>query len=440
LRPHWPESTGWSKWLRLAGIPELTAKAGLQFDHSDHCLDAAIQGSGIVLGRRAMASRDIEQGRLVVPFDLDLPFQGGIYSVTTEAKASNPDVQAFRNWLREEARSDPHGGAACATVIELPWAWSGTPGFLSRDRANRIAFPKNMRTGRSRMTKNPTFDRAADDIGNIVHLEHVNVCVPDQGLATTFYISALGLTRDPYMMTGVDNMWANIGRSQFHLPTRGTHVLRGYTGLVMPWFDTLASRLVAARTLLADTRFDFDVHNSFIDIICPWGNRIRCHPPGPVFGGMTVGMPYVVLDVPAGTAPAIAEFYAEILGARSATTEFGDANAAKVTVGNDQNLYFRETDAPVPSFDGHHIQIYISDFSGPHNRMLELDLITEESDAHQYRFEDILDLKTGEKVFALEHEVRSLRHPLYARPLINRNPAQMITTYVPGQDALYPDR
>ena len=29
----------------------------------------------------------------------------------------------------------------------------------------------------------------------------------------------LGLTRDPYLMTGVGNMWINVGRSQFHLPT-----------------------------------------------------------------------------------------------------------------------------------------------------------------------------------------------------------------------------
>jgi catechol-2,3-dioxygenase len=50
-------------------------------------------------------------------------------------------------------------------------------------------------------------DRSAEDIGNIVHLEHINLTVPDQLLATRFYISALGLTRDPYLMTGVDNMW-----------------------------------------------------------------------------------------------------------------------------------------------------------------------------------------------------------------------------------------
>jgi LysR family transcriptional regulator, glycine cleavage system transcriptional activator len=103
LSRHWPGAPAWSKWLILAGQDLRDENAGLHFDHSDHCMDAALMGSGVILGRRAMASRDIEQGRLVAPFELDLPFEGGIYSVTTEEKAANPDVAAFRDWLREEA-------------------------------------------------------------------------------------------------------------------------------------------------------------------------------------------------------------------------------------------------------------------------------------------------------------------------------------------------
>ena len=182
------------------------------------------------------------------------------------------------------------------------------------------------------------------------------------------------------------------------------------------------------------------MHNAFIDVTCPWGNCIRCHRAGSEFGTMTVGMPYVVVDVSVGAAAAIATFYETILAAPTTITTFDNSVAAKVAVSAEQNLYFRETDGPLPEFDGHHIQIYISDFSGPHNRLLEFHLITEESDAHQYRFEDILGLETGQKVFTLKHEVRSLKHPLYARPLINRNPAQMIMNYIPGQDALYPNR
>jgi hypothetical protein len=34
----------------------------------------------------------------------------------------------------------------------------------------------------------------------------------------------------------------------------------------------------------------------------------------------------------------------------------------------------------------------------------------------------------------VEHEVRSLRHPLYGRPLVNRNTAQTNRNYFRGQD------
>ena len=38
-------------------------------------------------------------------------------------------------------------------------------------------------------------------------------------------------------------------------------------------------------------------------------------------------------------------------------------------------------------------------------------------------------------LFTIEHEVRSMKHPLYLRPLVNRNPAQTIMQYAPGSDA-----
>jgi len=59
------------------------------------------------------------------------------------------------------------------------------------------------------------YERKAEDFGNVVGLEHVNVRIPDQEVATLFYVTGLGLTRDPYLMTSTNNMWINIGRSQF---------------------------------------------------------------------------------------------------------------------------------------------------------------------------------------------------------------------------------
>src|SRR3954463_8629124 len=87
------------------------------------------------------------------------------------------------------------------------------------------------------------FDRAAEDLGNSIHFEHVNVQVPDQRLAALFYVTGLGLTRDPYLMVSDTNMWINVGRSQFHLPSGEAQVLRGHTALVISGRDALLGRL-----------------------------------------------------------------------------------------------------------------------------------------------------------------------------------------------------
>src|SRR5918994_1592272 len=105
-----------------------------------------------------------------------------------------------------------------------------------------------------------TFDRAAEDLGNSIHLEHVNVNIPDQRLAQLFYGAGLGLTRDPYLMVSDDNMWMNVGRSQFHLPTGKAQVLRGHTGLVIEGRAALLSRLANVKPRLESTRFDFAEH------------------------------------------------------------------------------------------------------------------------------------------------------------------------------------
>jgi len=286
------------------------------------------------------------------------------------------------------------------------------------------------------MKKNGHYERAAEDLGNIVALEHVNVLVPDQHLATLFYVMGLGLTRDPYLMTGVTNMWINIGRSQFHLPVGEPQILRGRVGLVLPDLEALEARLARFSDQLAGTEFSYAVDNSrgVVDVTSPWGNRIRCHAPDAAFGKVLLSMPYVELDVPAGAADGIARFYQEFLNAPAHVDEVDSAPAARVSAGPDQQLVFRETDAPLASYDGHHLQIYIADFSGPHGRLNERGLISEESDQYQYRFQDIIDPANGDVLFTLEHEVRSMTHPLYARPLVNRNPDQSNLAFAPGRE------
>jgi hypothetical protein len=282
----------------------------------------------------------------------------------------------------------------------------------------------------------PVYDRTVEDLGNIVELGHVNVTVPDQRLATLFYISGLGLTRDPYLMTGIENMWANVGRAQFHLPSRAPQVVRGTTGLVLPDLEALLRRLHGVQKHLADTKFSFQETNDGVETTCPWGNRIRCHAPDAErFSPITLGMPYVEFGVPPGSLKGIVRFYQDVLGGIAGVAKDKTGDHAWAVVGDGNKLIFRETDAELPPFDGHHIQISLVDFSGPHKRLQERGLVTEESDQHQYRFQDIVDIDTGKVLFTVEHEVRSMRHPMYARPLVNRLASINNRNYMPGHEA-----
>jgi hypothetical protein len=276
-----------------------------------------------------------------------------------------------------------------------------------------------------------SFDRSSEDLGNVVGLEHVNVRAPDQQLANLFYVVGLGLTRDPYLNVADTNMWINVGRNQFHLPRGEPMRVRGHTGLVISDREALLGRLAAVKKPLDGTHFAFNENNGFVETTCPWGNRLRCYEPNAEsFGQMVLGIPYVEFDVPVGSAGGIARFYSSVFEAPAETTN----GAARVLVGKNQRLVFRETDSPAEPYDGHHIQVYVVNISGPHARLKERGLVSSEDSRYQFRFKDIVDPEDGRQLFTIEHEVRSMTHPMFGRPLINRNPSQSTMEYLPGHD------
>ena len=281
----------------------------------------------------------------------------------------------------------------------------------------------------------PVYDRAAEDVGNIVEFGHVNVFVPDQQLATMFYVSTLGFTRDPFLMTSTDNMWINVGQQQFHLPTGPAQVLRGVTGIVIPDLDPLRQRIKRTTQKLAGTRFAATERDGAIHLTCPWGNRVRVHTPSDTFGPVGLGIVYVELDAPIGSAGGIAKFYREVLHAPAHVGHDAAWKFTTIGCGVNTRLIYRETSATLPLYDGNHIQITLADFSGPHERLLARALVTEESDAHQYRFQCVTEADSGDVLVEVEHEVRSMRHPLFDRQLVNRNPLQSNRQFAPGRES-----
>ena len=73
---------------------------GLRLNVADHALDAASEGTGVVLGYKLVASRDIGLGRLVSPFGPEVPLPGRAYHfVCAKGQEKRPTIKAFRDWL-----------------------------------------------------------------------------------------------------------------------------------------------------------------------------------------------------------------------------------------------------------------------------------------------------------------------------------------------------
>jgi len=97
----WPESM-WVRWLAVAGVKVEQLKPSLSFNYSSLMIQAAIDGLGIALAQEAYVRDDLANGRLVRPFEIDLPSDYAHYLVTPETTAERPKVKAFREWLLAE--------------------------------------------------------------------------------------------------------------------------------------------------------------------------------------------------------------------------------------------------------------------------------------------------------------------------------------------------
>jgi LysR family glycine cleavage system transcriptional activator len=92
----------WPMWLKAAGVREVDTSRGPHFSHPDHAMQAAMDGAGVVLGWRTLASADLDAGRLVIPFDITLAMELSFFFVCPQVAAARPKIVAFRDWLLDE--------------------------------------------------------------------------------------------------------------------------------------------------------------------------------------------------------------------------------------------------------------------------------------------------------------------------------------------------
>jgi LysR family transcriptional regulator, glycine cleavage system transcriptional activator len=92
----------WADWFAAAGVDAVDVSHGLRFNSSDHALDATGEGAGVLLATDLLAYDDLRTGRLVIPVALALPSGRAYHLVRAKSQRETPQVQAFRQWIRQE--------------------------------------------------------------------------------------------------------------------------------------------------------------------------------------------------------------------------------------------------------------------------------------------------------------------------------------------------
>lgn len=96
----------WAEWLELAGVSDVDWRRGQLFSNVYLAIEAALAGRGVALAEEALVIDELNAGRLVKPFDIELPSPFSQWIITLPEKADRPDIRRFRTWALGQIDAD----------------------------------------------------------------------------------------------------------------------------------------------------------------------------------------------------------------------------------------------------------------------------------------------------------------------------------------------
>ncbi len=115
----------WKTWLEAMGYTGVNPDKGAHFNHADYCIEAAVDGGGIVLGRLGFAFREINAGRLIAPFKQAISAKGGFYFCCPHEALEKEKVLNFLAWLRDEASDQAIKRKLSRNLWKVGFCWKG---------------------------------------------------------------------------------------------------------------------------------------------------------------------------------------------------------------------------------------------------------------------------------------------------------------------------
>jgi len=95
------QSSNWNTWFQEQGLGA-PPEGGPRFSQSDHANDAAIAGTGVVLGRYSLVERALRDKHLIAPFPLAIAVTARYRIVCPKGAQRRPQIKAFIDWVQKE--------------------------------------------------------------------------------------------------------------------------------------------------------------------------------------------------------------------------------------------------------------------------------------------------------------------------------------------------
>ena len=102
-----PRPDDWQHWLTAAGATRVDGQRGLRLEYSGLVYQGAVDGLGLAMAQTMLVQDDITHQRLVPVLDRTLRTGRSYYVVHAKAKAGQPRIVAFVEWLKAEIAQTP---------------------------------------------------------------------------------------------------------------------------------------------------------------------------------------------------------------------------------------------------------------------------------------------------------------------------------------------
>ncbi|MCU7370058.1 LysR substrate-binding domain-containing protein [Paucibacter sp. O1-1] len=100
-----PRPQQWPNWFSARGLQPRNMSAGPHFEVTGHLIQAIVAGIGVGLVPLILVQEELRQGEVIIPLPGPLPGSRSYCFAYPAYNSSNPQLIAFREWLRSERDS-----------------------------------------------------------------------------------------------------------------------------------------------------------------------------------------------------------------------------------------------------------------------------------------------------------------------------------------------